>query len=219
MKKCFAYLRVSDSSQVAGDGYTRQLKACTDYAAAHGMTIAGIYREDISGTEFARPTLAQLMVTLEFNGHAVKTVLVEKLDRLARDLLVQEAILRDFKTKGFDLVSTCEGADLLSDDPTRKLVRQMFGAIAEYEKRMIVLKLKASRDRMRQHTGKCEGRKGYRDTPKGQELIKQVKLLHRRSKYGQRTHREVADELNAKGICTFDHAKWTPNLVRKVLSK
>ena len=36
-----------------------------------------------------------------------------------------------------------EGPDLLSGDPTRKFIRHMFGAIAEYEKDMIVFKLRS----------------------------------------------------------------------------
>ena len=162
MKKVFAYLRVSDSSQVRDkegkprDGFTRQEKACREYASAHGMEIVQVFREAITGTEYDRPVLASLMVSLEQNHHGVETVLIEKLDRLARDLMIQEAILRDFSSRGFDLISTAEGAELLSDDPTRKLVRQMFGAIAEYEKRMLVAKLKASRDRMRAAKGRCE---------------------------------------------------------------
>jgi hypothetical protein len=34
--------------------------------------------------------------------------------------------------------------DLLQNDPSRKLMRQIFGAISEYEKTMIVLKLRGS---------------------------------------------------------------------------
>lgn len=220
MKTVYSYLRVSDSTQITGDGYPRQLKACTDYAAQHGMTIERVFREDISGTELYRPALAELMCTLEGNAHGAKIVLIEKLDRLARDLLVQEAIIRDFQCKGFDLISTCEGADLLSDDPTRKLVRQMFGAIAEYEKRMLVAKLKASRDRLRLHKGKCEGRKGYTETSVGQEILRQVRLLHRRGRYGkQRTLQQIADELNSRNILTLDGVPWTLHQVRKVLQK
>jgi DNA invertase Pin-like site-specific DNA recombinase len=218
--QCYAYLRVSDSTQVAGDGFPRQLKACTDYATAHGMTIATVYREDISGTEYDRPVLAELFLALEQNGHGIHTVLIERLDRLARDLMIQETIVRDFQSKGFALISAEEGADLVDDSPTRKFIRQVLGAAAEFDKSMLVAKLKASRDRMRNRTGKCEGRKGYRDTPDGQALIRQLQLLRRRNRYGkQRTLQQVADELNRKGISTLDGATWSLHRVRKVLLK
>lgn len=55
--------------------------------------------------------------------------------------------------------------DLLKDDPSRKLMRQIFGAIAEYEKTMIVLKLRGARVRMRARNGRCEGAKPYGELP------------------------------------------------------
>ena len=98
------------------------------------------------------------MVSLEQNGLGVKTILIEKVDRLARDLMIQETIINDLQKKGFDLISVVEGDDLLSGDPTRKLVRQVLGAIAEYDETMTVLKLRTARERIRARDGKCEVR-------------------------------------------------------------
>jgi DNA invertase Pin-like site-specific DNA recombinase len=54
---------------------------------------------------------------------------------------------------------TTDGDDLTaSDDPTRKMMRQIAGAFAEYEKARLVAKLKQARDRIRKEKGKCEGR-------------------------------------------------------------
>src|SRR5207249_7337514 len=66
---------------------------------------------------------------------------IEKLDRLARDVVVQETIIADMQRKRFEIRSVTE-PDLCSDDPTRTLLRQMMGAFAEYERKMIVLKLR-----------------------------------------------------------------------------
>jgi DNA invertase Pin-like site-specific DNA recombinase len=46
-----------------------------------------------------------MMLSLEQNGHGLDTLIIEKLDRLSRDLVVQESIIRDFKSHGFNLVS------------------------------------------------------------------------------------------------------------------
>jgi len=144
---------------------------------------------------------------MEKNGHGIKTVIVEKLDRLARDYFVQEAIIRDFKKQGFDLISAKEGADLLDGDPSRKLIRQMFGIIAEYDKSMIVAKMRAAKDRIRAKTGKCEGRKGYLD--KGQEVLDHIKELRQRDEHGKRkTLQQVADILNSEGIKTMTGLPW-----------
>src|SRR5262249_27296826 len=105
-----------------------------------------------------RPAWSQLMMALHSNG--VQAVIVEKLDRLARDLMVQETIIADLRKNGFELVSAAE-PDLMANDPTRILVRQMMGAVAQYEKSQIVLKLRGARMRKRAKDGRCEGRKPY----------------------------------------------------------
>ena len=120
------------------------MEAIRRYAKEHGIRIVRVFREEgVSGTKDLanRPAFVEMMTALHANG--VQLVLVEKLDRLARDLMVQETIIGDLRKHGFDLISVAE-PDLLQDDPTRKLMRQIMGAIAEYEKTMIVLKLRGA---------------------------------------------------------------------------
>jgi DNA invertase Pin-like site-specific DNA recombinase len=97
-------------------------------------------------------------------------VLVERLDRIARDLMVQESIIADFKRKGLTIISVAE-PDLCSDDPSRVLMRQLLGAFFQYEKTMIVLKLRGARVRKRATEGHCEGRKPYGEQPGEAEVI------------------------------------------------
>lgn len=69
-----------------GDGFTRQLLAIQEYAKAHDIRIAKIFREEgFSGTKDLedRPALGEMLEALHGNG--TKLVLIEKLDRLARD--------------------------------------------------------------------------------------------------------------------------------------
>ena len=211
MEKCFAYLRVSDPSQVKKDGFTRQEQAILKYAHTNKLQVVKVFREEgVSGTIENRPALAQLLVSLEKNNHGVHTVIIEKLDRLARDLMVQEAIVRDFQSKGFSLISAYEGPDLLQDDPTRKLVRQMFGGIAEYEKTMLVLKLQAARQRVKAEKGKCEGRKGYYESEAGRAVMRRIHALRRTPQTGRRrTLQKVADMLNSEGSRTMKGYLWT----------
>lgn len=217
MEKVFAYLRVSGVSQVKGDGFPRQEKAIRDYAKAHNLQIEDIFKEQVSGTKENRPALARLMVSLEHNGHGIKTVIVEKLDRLARDLMVQEAIVADFKKHGFNLISAMEGADLCGDDPTRKLIRQVMGAVAEYDKTMLVDKLRASRERERTKHGKCEGRKGYRESEQGRTLIRTIGALRRKTKGGRRrTWQQIADILNQKNLLPKSGRPWTLYRVQQI---
>ena len=75
---------------------------------------------------------------------------------------------------------------------------------------MLVAKLRASRDRQRIKSGKCEGRKGYRETEQGKTLIRRIGALRRKTKSGkQRTWQTIADLLNEEGIQTMDGKQWT----------
>lgn len=161
MKTAFAYLRVSGRGQLDGDGFTRQAIAIETYARANGFEIVRTFEEQgVSGTQelASRPALLDLMTALQ-DGE-IKVVLIEKLDRLARDLLIQENIIGDMRKSGFELISVHE-PDLCSNDPSRKMMRQIFGSIAEYEKTMIVLKLRGARQRVKARTGRCEGAKAF----------------------------------------------------------
>lgn len=85
-------------------------------------------------------------------ANGTRSVLVERLDRCARDLMVQESIIADFKRKGLSIVSVNE-PDLYSDDPSRILMRQMLGAFFQYEKTLLVAKLKGARIRAKAANG------------------------------------------------------------------
>ena len=211
MEKVFAYLRVSDPSQIKGDGFTRQEKAIRDYAKINKLSIHTVFKEEgVSGTLEHRPALAEMLVSLEQNGHGVKTIVIEKLDRLARDYMIQEFIIRDFQKQGFNIISTMEGKDLCGDDPTRKLIRTIMGAFAEYDKTMIVAKLRASRERIKLKTGKCEGRKGYNETEQGRAILERINDLRKSPENGKRlTWQQIADQLNMEGVLTMDGKIWS----------
>src|SRR6516162_4039643 len=49
----------------------------------------------------------------------------------------------------------------MANEPTRILVRQVMGVVAQYEKSQIVLKLRGARMRKRAKEGSCKGRKPY----------------------------------------------------------
>lgn len=215
MTKAFAYLRVSGKAQVDGDGFPRQLEAVKKYASKHDLKIVQVYREEgISGTKELenRPALQDLLLALYSNG--VKTVIIERLDRLARDLMVQETIIADMRKKGIEIISVAE-PDLMVDDPSRKLMRQIFGAIAEYDKAMIVMKLRGARQRKKAQTGRCEGEKPYGDRPGEQAVIERIVALR-----GQGLGMDkIADHLNDEGVKPRRGAKWYAMTVSRVLER
>ncbi|MBF0496277.1 MAG: recombinase family protein [Deltaproteobacteria bacterium] len=217
--RAYGYIRVSGKGQIEGDGLVRQEQAIRDYAQAHGITIEKIFEDaGVSGTLEARPALAEMLVALEENGAEVQTIIFERVDRLARDLMIQERIISDLKTLEVSVISVVEGDDLFGDgDPTRTLVRQILGAIAQFDKQMVVLKLAAARARIRAKTGKCEGRKSYSEAQP--EVVAEIKKLRRKQKgiADRMSFEEVARNLNARGIKTMTGKGWSGALVRNAL--
>jgi DNA invertase Pin-like site-specific DNA recombinase len=215
LTRAFGYLRVSGRGQIDGDGFPRQLEAVKAYAASHGIRLVKIFREEgISGThELAdRPALVEMLEALAADG--VKLVLIEKLDRIARDLLVQETIIGDLRKRGFELVSVME-PDLCSTDPSRVLMRQIFGAIAEYDRAMIVAKLRGARQRMKARTGRCEGRKPYGFYDGESDALERMRALRAEGLGYDR----IADLLNAEGLRPRTGAQWWGKTVNNILAQ
>jgi len=215
MTKAFAYLRVSGKGQVDGDGFPRQTAAIKAYAKDHDIRIVKTFREEgVTGSKetMDRPAWVEMMSTLHGNG--VKTILIEKLDRLARDLMVQEACIGDLRKNGFTLVSVME-PDLMATDATRVLMRQLLGAVAQYEKTQIVIKLRAARTRMKAQEGRCEGRKPFGFFEGEQAVIDHMKAL-RATGMG---FDKIAATLNNEGVPTRKAGKrWFGFTVNKILA-
>lgn len=219
MVKAFAYLRVSGRGQVPGDGFPRQTEACRTFAGAHDLTIVQTFEDrGVSGTKdptenlAARPAWIALLSAIAANG--VRTIIVEKLERLARDLMVQEHILADLTRRGITLVSVAE-PDLCSADPTRTLLRQIMGAIAEYDRKMVVLKLAAARKRCRATGARCEGVKPY-GTKDGEATVL-ARMVALRAEGA--TLQAIADDLNSAGVKPRLAERWGVRSIQGILKR
>ena len=78
-------------------------------------------------------------------------------------------------------------------EDTPPLVRQVLGAVAQFDKVMTVAKLRLARERKRRATGKCEGRKSHLE-----ERPEAVKLARHLFKQGL-SYRAISAELEAVG--------------------
>jgi DNA invertase Pin-like site-specific DNA recombinase len=148
----------------------------------------------------ARPGFVAMLDRIAGNG--VQTIIVESPDRFARDLAVQLAGHDYLKNLGVALIPASAPDFFLEDTPTAVLVRQVLGAIAQFEKATIVAKLKAARDRKREKAGKCEGRKSYAEAnPQLVDLAKQ--LSDRRPRLSLRQILRVTEGLTTRENCNF----------------
>jgi DNA invertase Pin-like site-specific DNA recombinase len=219
-RKAFGYLRVSGQGQVSGDGFTRQEETIQAYADKAGVEIVKFFREEgVSGTkgELDRPAFQDMMEAILRNG--VKTIIVERLDRLAREYRIQESLLIYLASKDVTLINASTEEDVtqaIQDDPMKKALVQIQGIFAELEKNLLVKKLRKARERKREQEGHCEGRKTYAEAQP--EVIEEIKRLRRKPKGGTRmTYREIAEELNRKGFKTRLGRTFSGQTVQNIL--
>jgi len=93
-------------------------------------------------------------------GNGVRVVLVESPDRFARDLAVQLTGHDYLRSLGVELVPTSAPDFFTTDTPTAVLVRQVLGAVSQFEKASMVAKLRAARERKIAAGGRGSGRWG-----------------------------------------------------------
>lgn len=198
MTKAYAYLRVSGKSQVDGDGFARQEEEVRRYAQKAGLEIVEVFREEgISGTadENERPSFQAMLEQILANG--VRTIVIERMDRLAREYRVQEALMIYLAARGVSLHSAATEEDVteaIQADPMKKALVQMQGIFAELEKNLLVRKLRKARERKKALTGKCGGRKSFKElNPEAHAVLFQLRaegfsLL------------KIADEMNKRGF-------------------
>lgn len=218
MTRCFCYLRVSGKGQVTGDGFLRQFRACRAYAKANDLQIVKLFREKgVSGTKELedRPALTSLFAALEDDG--VTVVVIEKLDRMARDLMVQETIVQDMQKNNYKLCSTCE-PDLNSDEPSRILIRQIFGALAQWERAMTVIKLRGARNRIKARGTRCEGQKPYGEHPEKPSEAQSLQMMRSLRASGVSCDK-IAEALNANSVPTRKGGLWLGCTVNRILKR
>jgi DNA invertase Pin-like site-specific DNA recombinase len=149
-------------------------------------------------------------------GNGVRTIIVETANRFARDLMVQEVGYAMLMERGMNLIAADSPTSFLDDTPTAKLVRQVLGAIAEFDKAMTVAKLRAARDRKRAATGRCEGRKSHAEL--NPHLVREAKCLRRRSPKGsRRSLRAAAAELARLGFENSNGRAFSPSSIKAIV--
>lgn len=224
-----AYLRVSTEGQ-ADDGYGleiqeagcrdwlregrhRLVEVCSDAGRSGGLDVGD------------RPGLARALALV--GADKADGVLVHRLDRLARDMILQEQLLAELHRRGKELHSCWAAEDEnlahAPGDPTRALVRRILGSIAQYEREVIRLRLMAGRARKALDGGYAGGGPPYGYAAIRGQLVKipdEQTVIRRMAKMRAdgRSYRQIAAALEASGYRSRSSTgKWRPDTIRGIL--
>ncbi len=127
------YARVSSERQEKEHTIGSQLEALRAYATKNGMEVVEEFTDEgYSGARLDRPALDRMRDLAERRGFEV--LLTYCTDRLARKFVLQALILDELERLGVKTIFLEGGA---ADDPLSKLMHQITGAVAEFERAKI----------------------------------------------------------------------------------
>ena len=144
------YARVSTTDQDP----SLQLDELTHYADARGLDLVGTYLDQgVSGGRSQRPKLDALMAAAR--KRQFDALLVWRLDRLARSVRHLTTVAGELEALGIDLIVPGQSID--TSTPTGRLLFNVLGAIAEFERDLIRDRVVAGM-RAAQRRGRAVGR-------------------------------------------------------------
>jgi DNA invertase Pin-like site-specific DNA recombinase len=227
MATAIGYLRVSSAAQAKDgrDGFPRQREAIRSFCAGKRVELLEEHEDaGVSGTVplVGREGLSRALERCTELGAGM--LVVEKADRLGRDLIVSEMAVRAFAEAGVAVVCADTGENLsdAENDPSRKLIRQVLNAVAEYERSALVAKLRAARERKKRNGGHAVGcyRFGeHPDRPHEAETLARLRELRRTDRGRKKaTLAELAATLNVEARASRTGRPWTAAMVRDLLS-
>ena len=135
MKYTAIYCRVSTANQDTRS----QREALKEYISSHGLKNLFWYRDRATGSNLKRPGFQRLQKDI-FKGK-VATIVVWKLDRLARNLRDGVNLLADWCERGIRVVSITEQLDL--SGAMGRIVAALLLGLAEMEKENISERIRA----------------------------------------------------------------------------
>lgn len=222
--RALGYVRVSTQEQAhGGHGLDIQERAIRTWASNEPARLVAIESDaGVSGSTLeARDGLTRALTRLEAGDADV--LVVYRLDRLARDLILQETTIARLEKRGVRVVSVTE-ADVDSEEPSRVFVRQVFGALAQYERAVIRSRMKAGQDAKRAAGGYYSGRPPYgwraedgRLVPVAEEQAVVREMLEARD--GGISYAGIAERLNARGVRSKGGGEWHKWAVRQVVTR
>jgi DNA invertase Pin-like site-specific DNA recombinase len=221
--RIIAYTRISIAHEDPRS-LEEQEEVIREWAVRLGHEVVALFSDDgVSGKTGEQVGLAEALILIE-RGDA-DALAVSDRDRLARNVIRQELALEEVWRRGADAWEARHDRAIHRDDPddpAAKLIRVVLGAVAEFERDMIVARMQRGRRRKRAEGGFIGGvpyglrREGERlvPVPEEQAVIKRVRRLARNPKH---TLRSIAAHLDSAGVPTRTGGPWGHTTVRNIL--
>ena len=222
------YIRVSTNGQAEeGFGLPVQEQAIRRWAKAGKHRLIGIERDEgVSGTVGVdgREGLSQALSAIAAGRADALSVL--RLDRLARELTVQEAVLAQAWRAG-GRVFTVDSGEVLADDPAdpmRTAMRQMMGVFAQLERGMIAARLRAGRKLKAEGGGYAYGAPPFGSKSEDGDLVpvpseREAIALATKLRRKGASLREICAALSEAGYEPRRGAVWHPTVVARILCR
>jgi len=151
------YVRVSTRKQ----DKTNQLPRLREIAKNRGFEVFNEYSDEASAKDANRPGWKELME--DASNHRFDAILVTKLDRVMRSLVQLNITMSNLQTYNVKLICADIG-EIDCSTPMGKVQMQIIGAIAEWEREIIVQRTKEGLE-ARKARGAKLGRKRRDDIP------------------------------------------------------
>jgi len=162
--KAVYYIRTSSATNLEGDSEERQKVAIYAYAEKNGYEIVqGAYDQAVKGSDFTGEREGYKSLLEYCLANDVQVILCENASRFARDVIVQELGYRELKKLNLTLIPVDAPDYFSGDSPSLTMIRQILGAVSEFEKSNLVSKLRGARERIKAEKGKCGGRKSLEE--------------------------------------------------------
>ncbi len=130
--KAVIYLRVSSEEQVTNFSLSTQEEICTKEAANRNLAIDRVFREEgrSAKTIKGRPQLLELMDYCRKNRRNISTVIVYRIDRVARQAADYLSIRSQLQRYGIEIISSTEPT---GSSPTEKLIETILAGFAQLD--------------------------------------------------------------------------------------
>lgn len=205
-----------------------QTQVIADWAAASGFVVAPSVRDhDLKGDDPDRPGLAEL----DRIAQPGDTIGLYKWDRLARDVPLQETLVRKWQARGVQVISVTE--------PSTRLTRVIYGAVNEEFRDALAQRIRDTRklQAMRGHYIGADPPFGYRRShiqaiplPDGGEYLRPTGILtiapdeaeivrdiFERAAAGVALF-AIAADLDRRGVPTRRGSVWQITTVRRIVT-